>query len=174
MIYSFLAMVTVVAASNFLVEFPINDWLTWGSLTYPFAFSVTEMTVVLHGAQRTRRIVYAGFCVAVVLSIWLATPRIALASGSAFLFSQLLDIFVFRRMRQSTARWWAAPLCASVLASILDGAMFWGIAFGGENVPLMQWALTDTAVKLTMDLILLTPFRLFLRKLAFTPTTTTP
>lgn len=33
-----LAMAAVVLASNILVQFPINDWLTWGAITYPVAF----------------------------------------------------------------------------------------------------------------------------------------
>ena len=36
-----------------------------------------------HEGTRARRVVYAGFLLAVALSIWLATPRIALASGAA-------------------------------------------------------------------------------------------
>ena len=43
---------------------------------------------------------------------WLATPRIAVASGTAFLVAQLLDVLVFDRLRQG--RWWRAPLVSSV------------------------------------------------------------
>ena len=32
-----LAMIIIVAASNYLVQFPINDVLTWGAFTYPLA-----------------------------------------------------------------------------------------------------------------------------------------
>ena len=32
------AMAIVVLASNILVQFAINDWLTWGAFTYPGRF----------------------------------------------------------------------------------------------------------------------------------------
>ena len=35
-----LAMMIVVVASNWLVQFPINDVLTWGAITYPFSFLI--------------------------------------------------------------------------------------------------------------------------------------
>src|SRR5262245_63743782 len=81
-------MVVIVAASNWLVQFPINDWLTWGALTYPFSFLVTDLTNRRFGPAAARRVIYAGFAVGVVASAILATPRIALASGSAFLLAQ--------------------------------------------------------------------------------------
>ena len=34
-------------ASNIAVQFPINDWLTWGALTYPVSFLVTEAGSIL-------------------------------------------------------------------------------------------------------------------------------
>ena len=98
-------------ASNWLVQFPINDLLTWGAITYPFSFLVTDLTTRLQGPERARRVVWVGFALAVLLSIWLATPRIALASGTAFLAGQLLDIQVFQRLRAGS--WWRAPLVSS-------------------------------------------------------------
>ncbi|HEY4832514.1 MAG TPA: VUT family protein, partial [Waddliaceae bacterium] len=88
---AFLAMIAIVSASNYFVQFPINNWLTWGALIYPISFFVTEVTNRFYGPKIARGVVYAGFACAVVLLIWLATPRIAFASGTAFLLSQLLD-----------------------------------------------------------------------------------
>jgi hypothetical protein len=161
-----LAMVVIVILSNYLVSFPINDWLTWGAFSYPIAFLVTELTNQLHGPKLARRVVYVGFAIAVVLSIWLATPKIALASGVAFLCSQLLDIFVFNKLRRAT--WWYAPLFSSFAASVVDSAIFWTIAFWGEPVPLITWAIGDTGVKFLVDLAMLTPFRLAIRNVSLT------
>ncbi len=155
-------MIIVVASSNYLVQFPINDWLTWGALPYPISFLVTELTNRFYGPKKARRVVYAGFLLAVILSFWLAPPKIAFASGSAFLISQLLDISIFNRFRQGP--WWYAPFFASCLASIVDTAIFWNIAFYGENVPLLTWAIGDFLVKLLLDVVLLLPFRLFLNR----------
>lgn len=154
-------MILVVAASNYFVQFPINAWLTLGALTYPISFLITEITNQLHGPAKAKKIVYIGFVVAVFLSLWLASPRIAFASGTAFLFSQLLDIFVFNKLRQQT--WWYAPFFSSFAASLLDTVIFWTIAFYGEDLPLFTLALGDFGVKVFLDLLMLTPFRLAIR-----------
>ena len=154
------AMTVIVTASNFLVQFPINDWLTWGALTYPVAFLVTDLTNRRLGARSARRVVYVGFALAVLLSAILATPRIAIASGSAFLVAQLLDIVVFNRLRR--ARWWQAPLVSSTLGSIVDTALFFSLAFAGTGVPWVTLAIGDLGVKLAMALLMLIPFRLLL------------
>jgi uncharacterized PurR-regulated membrane protein YhhQ (DUF165 family) len=162
---AFLAMTLIVMASNYLVLFPINDWLTWGAFLYPISFLITELTNRLYGPSKARRVVYLGFVLAVFCSFWLANPKIAFASGIAFLSSQLLDIFVFSQFRQAT--WWYGPLFASFLASLLDAAIFWNIAFFGEEVPILTWAIGDTLVKLLVDIVMLTPFRLIITKRSF-------
>jgi uncharacterized PurR-regulated membrane protein YhhQ (DUF165 family) len=151
------AMTIVVAASNYLVQWPINDWLTWGALTYPVAFLVTDVTNRVHGPAMARKVVYAGFACAVVLSILLASPRIALASGSAFLCAQLMDVFVFNRLRNRV--WWLPPFVSTVLGSVLDTGLFFSLAFAGEDLPWVTWALGDFGVKLAMGLLLVAPFR---------------
>jgi queuosine precursor transporter len=159
--FAFLSMIILVIASNILVLFPINDWLTWGAFPYPVSFLVTELTNRKYGPKVARKVVYVGFLVAVILSIWLATPKIALASGSAFLISQLLDIYVFNRFRLAT--WWYAPFFASFSASLIDATIFWNIAFWNEDVPLLTWAIGDTSVKLIVDFFMLAPFRYAIR-----------
>jgi uncharacterized PurR-regulated membrane protein YhhQ (DUF165 family) len=151
------AMVAVVAGSNVAVQYPINEWLTWGAFTYPVAFLVTDLTNRRLGPARARNVVYVGFALAVVLSALLATPRIALASGSAFVTAQLLDIFVFNRLRRLP--WWQAPLISSGIASVWDTAVFFGLAFAGTGLPWLTWALGDLGVKAAMALLLLLPFR---------------
>jgi len=122
MVVACIAMVAVVAASNWLVQYPINDFLTWGALTYPVSFLVTDLTNRGFGPARARQVVYVGFALGVALSVWLADWRIAAASGSAFMAGQLLDISIFDRLRRSS--WWRAPLASSVLGSIVDTALF--------------------------------------------------
>ena len=153
-------MALVVLASNILVQHPINDWLTWGAFTYPLAFLISELVNRRFGPQRARHVAAVGFAVAVAASLVLALVRIALASGVAFLASQLLDITVFDRLRAQ--RWWRAPLVASVAAAVLDSAVFWGIGFAGTSDPWLTWALGDLAVKLGVAVFLLLPFRLLM------------
>ncbi|MGQ4275051.1 queuosine precursor transporter [Terrihabitans sp. B22-R8] len=173
-----LAMAGVVLLSNFAVQYPIEyfglrDFLTWGALTYPLAFLVNDLTNRRFGPRLTRRVIYVGFALAVVLSFWLATPRIALASGTAFLFGQLLDVSVFNRLRR--LQWWRAPLAGGLLGSALDTAIFFSMAFAGVadmsepvtyglagmgvTVPLwVGLAFFDFVVKVSMALILLLPY----------------
>ncbi len=155
------AMTIIVTGSNIAVQFPINDWLTWGALTYPVSFLVTDLTNRALGPTTARRVVYAGFAVAVALSIVLATWRIAVASGSAFLLAQLLDIAIFDRLRR--AAWWHAPFVSSVLASALDTALFFSLAFAGTGLPWVTWGLGDYAAKLVMAAALLLPFRILMK-----------
>lgn len=181
------AMAATVAASNVLVQYPLGhfglqDVLTWGAFTYPFAFLVTDLANRNHGAPAARRVVYAGFAVAVVLSAWLATPRIAIASGSAFLVAQLIDVAVFERLRRRA--WWQAPFVSSVIGSAVDTVLFFSLAFAarfaaldtgfgledgslgfavpfvlGGEVPLwVSLALGDFCVKIAMALVALVPY----------------
>jgi uncharacterized PurR-regulated membrane protein YhhQ (DUF165 family) len=188
-----LAMCAVVAASNFLVQFPVQaqfgninlaDILTWGAFTYPVAFLVTDLTNRRFGPQAARVVVISGFFLAVALSIWLASPRIAIASGSAFLVAQLLDVAVFERLRRQA--WWKAPLISSFTGSVIDTVLFFGVAFSarfafvdagfgmddgslafpvpflgiGGEVPLwMSLAGGDFCVKIAVALVLLAPYR---------------
>ena len=50
------AMGVVVLSSNILVQYAINDWLTWGAITYPFAFLVSELVNRSFGPQQARRV----------------------------------------------------------------------------------------------------------------------
>ena len=184
------SMAAVVVLSNVLVQHPLPltigrlnlaDLLTWGAFSYPFAFLVTDVTNRLLGPVIARRVVYVGFAVAVVLSIWVASPRLAMASGTAFLIAQLLDVSIFNALRERS--WWKAPAFSSLIASAVDTLVFFTLAFAsglavlGPNDPFaieaaplfgvypteaprwMSWALGDFAVKLLMAVVALMPYR---------------
>jgi uncharacterized PurR-regulated membrane protein YhhQ (DUF165 family) len=187
---AYIALMTlVVVASNFLVQFPLNaevaginlaDILTWGAFSYPVAFLITDLTNRQFGPQAARKVVFAGFVVGVGLSFFTAVPRIAVASGSAYLAGQLLDIAVFNRLRRQA--WWRAPLVGSLIGSALDTAIFFSVAFAaffvflGPNEPFalepapilgafaaqaprwISWAISDFSVKMIMGLVMLLPY----------------
>ncbi len=184
------AMVLVVLASNILVQYPfqpfgLSDTLTWGAFSYPFAFLVTDLTNRRFGSATTRKIVYAGFIVAVIFSALLATPRIAIASGLAFLLAQLIDVAIFNRLRRMA--WWAPPFASSVVSSAIDTAVFFTVAFScapaingtlallgvqnacGDGLPWRNWALYDYYVKLALAAIFILPYGGLLRRLAPPP-----
>ena len=161
--YAIACMIAIIGASNYLVQFPINDWLTWGAFPYPISFLVTELTNRVYGPRIARQVVCAGFLCAGWLSLWFFPVIIAVASVTAFLVAQFLDIFVFNRLRRMT--WWYAPLFASLAASFVDTAIFWFIAFYGEDsLPVITWAMGDFGVKVVLDVIMLTPFRFLINK----------
>ena len=169
-----IAMAMVVCLSNILVQYPIvgatlfgvvlADWLTWGAFSFPVVFLINDQTNRRMGLASARKVVLAGFIVGVVLSIWLATPRIAIASGVAFLVGQLLDASIFDRFREG--QWWRAPLFSSVPASVVDTTLFFSIAFVGTAVPWQGLAAGDLTVKLLMVAILLPVYRLMVPRVA--------
>lgn len=132
-----LAMAAIVVASNILVQILLGEFLTWGALTYPFAFLVTDVMNRIYGAAAARKVVISGFVVGVICSLIgtqimgefgpLVTLRVALASGLAFLCAQMLDVTIFDRLR--AAQWWKAPLISTLFGSILDTSIFFSIAF---------------------------------------------
>ena len=198
LIFGVIAMAAIVVASNILVQFLFGQWLTYGAFTYPLAFLVTDLMNRLYGAQAARKVVFAGFVVGIACSFVgtqimgefgpLVTLRIAIGSGVAFLVAQLVDVFVFDRMRSGA--WWRAPLASTLIGSTLDTALFFTIAFSaslsalepandvswaGEILPLLGlgpvfplWvslAVADWMVKLALALIALVPFRMIVTRL---------
>lgn len=186
-----LAMTAVVVASNFLVQHPFDhfgmkDILTWGAFTYPVAFLVNDLTNRRFGVSAARLVIAAGFALAVILSVWLATPRIAIASGSAFIVAQMLDASVFDALRRS--QWWRAPLISTLTGSVIDTVLFFGLAFaplfagidaafgmedgslgfavpflGGEAPLWISLALGDFCVKVLVGLAILLPYGALLK-----------
>lgn len=157
------AMACVIVLSNVLVQFPAGDWLTWGAFSYPLVFLVCDLTNRAVGVSEARRVAWFGFAVAVAVSALLAPWRIAVASGCAFIFSQLMDIAVFNRWRQQS--WWKAPLIGSAIASVIDTSVFFFLAFAGTDVPWMQLATGDLGIKWVMAALLLAPYRAMLPRL---------
>ena len=173
---------------GFLVGLDLSLVLTWGAFTYPVAFLITDTTNRLFGVGLARRVVAIGFAFGVglttiaalaiasgvsrsiELSVWqvlisdpdaFAMLRTAVASGSAFLMAQLLDIKVFDLLREST--WWKAPTASSLLGSVVDTAIFFSLAFAGTGLPWVTWAIGDFCAKLLMIAVLLYPFKLLIR-----------
>lgn len=159
-----LIMCAIVVGSNILVQYPVNRWLTWGAITYPVAFLVADVLNRRFGPTAARRVAIFGFVAAVIVSFWVATPRIAVASGLAFLCAQMLDIHVFDRLRQQL--WWKAPLIAGIAGATLDTFIFFSVAFAGTTVPWVTLLFGDLAIKLFINATLLAPFRALMWNIA--------
>tara|TARA_Y200000002_G_C22479001_1_gene577929 strand:- start:64 stop:609 length:546 start_codon:yes stop_codon:yes gene_type:complete len=164
----------VVIASNYLVQFPVNfygleDLLTYGAFSYPITFLITDLSNRAFGKKIARYVVLIGFCIGIILTFFVSTNfddiisvRIAIGSAIAFIIAQNLDINIFDILRKKT--WYIAPLTSSVLGSIIDTFLFFSIAFYNTGIPWFTLALGDLAIKLIVSLVMLIPFRLFIRK----------
>ena len=167
-------MAGIVAISNFLVQFPVNylgleNILTYAAFTYPITFLITDLANRKYGKIIARRVVYFGFFIGIILTLYFSTNfedlisiRIAIGSGTAFLVAQLLDVRVFDLLRKKM--WFIAPLSSSLLGSLIDTLLFFSISFYNTDVPWITLAMGDFIVKVLISLIMLIPFRLLLNK----------
>lgn len=174
----------IVASSNYLVQFPIEILglkATWGAFTFPFIFLATDLTVRIFGAKTGRRIIFYAMLPALIVSyvitvcfrdgLWLGfdelstfnlfVARIALASFSAYVIGQLLDIFVFNKLRQHK-QWWHAPLASAVFGNAMDTIAFFSIAFYKTSDAylannLVEIASVDYGFKLLVNAIFFLP-----------------
>ncbi len=198
-IFGVIAMATIVVASNILVQFLYGNWLTFGAFTYPFAFLVTDLMNRIYGAASARKVVLAGFVIGIACSFVgtqimgeygpLVTMRIAIGSGTAYLVAQLIDVFVFDKLRKGA--WWRAPLASTLVGSSLDTAIFFTVAFSAslsfidpatdvawanEMLPILGtgpiaplWislGVADCLVKVALSLVALLPFKILVSRLS--------
>ena len=165
-------MGVVVLTSNYLVQFPIKHYgleevLTYGAFSYPVAFLITDLANRSYGKIVARKIVYVGFLIGILFTLYFSTNytdlisvRIAIGSGTAFMVAQLLDVQIFDKLRKK--KWFVAPLSSSLIGSTVDTFLFFSIAFYGTGIPWVSLSLGDLAVKIFVALLMLIPFRLLL------------
>lgn len=176
--------ILIVASSNYLVQFPITIFgfkATLGAFTFPFIFLATDLTVRLFGPRLGRRIIFYAMFPALVVSyfitvgfrhgIWLGfdpflnfdlfVARIAIASFSAYVVGQILDVFVFNKLRRHN-QWWHAPVASGILGNLMDTFVFFFIAFYKSSDTYLAENLIEIA---TVDYI----FKIAINALFFLP-----
>ncbi|QLB39500.1 MULTISPECIES: 7-cyano-7-deazaguanine/7-aminomethyl-7-deazaguanine transporter [Mannheimia] len=180
----------IITISNYLVQItfeinvPFTDWIiptTWGTFTFPFIFLATDLTVRVFGAELARKIIFLVMLPALLVSYVISVLffetqfqgvaalsefnlfvfRIALASFSGYVVGQLLDIFVFNRLRQGKS-WWLAPMCSTIFGTLIDTFVFFAVAFYKSSDEYMaeHWftiGSVDYAFKLFVSLLLFLP-----------------
>lgn len=176
--------ILIIASSNYLVQFPITVFgfkATWGAFTFPFIFLATDLTVRLFGARAGRQIIFYAMFPALVVSYlitvgfrngtWLGytaffgfdlfVARIAIASFSAYVVGQILDVYVFNKLRQHK-QWWHAPFASAIFGNLMDTFVFFYIAFYktsdsylAEN--LFEIATVDYIFKMTINALFFLP-----------------
>lgn len=176
--------ILIIASSNFLVQIPVSIWgfnTTWGAFTFPFIFLTTDLTVRIFGAPSARKIIFLAMLPALLISYvitvlfreadWMGWHnllafhlfefRIAFASFSAYVIGQLMDVYVFNRLRQNKS-WWHAPAAAAVFGNLVDTISFFGLAFYKTDDAYLADHLFEIA---TVDYA----FKLFVNGLFFLP-----
>ena len=170
-----LLMGLVVVFSNYLVQFPVqyfglNEILTYGAFSYPITFLITDLANRAYGKLVARKVVYVGFTIGVLLTLFVSTNfsdiisiRVAIGSGVAFFIAQNLDVQIFDFLRKKI--WFVAPLASSVLGSLVDTFLFFSIAFYATDIPWVSLAFGDLVVKLLIAFVMLIPFRMLINKI---------
>ncbi|WP_372844137.1 7-cyano-7-deazaguanine/7-aminomethyl-7-deazaguanine transporter [Psychrobacter sp.] len=174
----------IIAISNYLVQIPVGLFgfiTTWGAVTFPFIFLITDLTVRIFGQSLARRIIFFAMLPALVISYYFSVVfsngqfvghehlldfnlfvfRIVIASFSAYVVGQLLDIQVFNRLRQLKT-WWIAPLVSTFIGNLVDSFCFFAIAFYKSPDPFMaaNWVeigAMDYLFKIVMGVLIFLP-----------------
>ena len=163
----------IIAISNYLVQFPINIFgldYTIGTFTFPIIVLATDLTVRLSNARNARKVIGFAFVPAFIISYIFADFRIAIASVLAYSIGQLLDVFVFSKVRDRvgddglnlSSYWYLAPAVSTFFAQLIDTYLFYGVAFYNS---------TDDFMRENWDLIAFNDFilKLAVCYLAFLP-----
>jgi uncharacterized integral membrane protein (TIGR00697 family) len=167
-------MAGVICLSNYLVQFQFNyfglkEFLTWGAFSYPITFLITDLANRFFGKDFAKKIVIYGFLSGIIFSFILTFEefnliilRIVLASATAFLAGQFLDIFLFNILRNKS--WFIPPLVSSIFSSLVDTIVFFGIAFYGTDSSWIMLAFGDLTIKFIFAFAMLLPFKILITK----------
>ena len=158
----------IIALANYVVQFsgviPVLDLnFTWGMFVFPLIVVATDLTVRLTNKYVARQIIAIAFIPAMIISSFIATPMIGIASGFAYAIGLMLDVSVFQIVREKfTDVWWIAPAISTVFANILDTyAFFWaGFAYGPDEFMRANWleiASVDVVFKIIVSFVVFLP-----------------
>lgn len=138
-----LAFVTLVVAANWMTARygMVADLVTAGTFAAGLVLLVRDWLQEAGG----RWWVFGAIAGGAGLSAWMASPVLALASGSAFAVSELADFAVYTPLRRRSQA--AAMVASNSVGAVVDSLLFLALA----GFPLAQWA-TQSAVKVAVTL----------------------
>lgn len=126
------------ALAAFILSIPAANWAfqVWGGVPIFLGYEAPAAALVVGFTFLARDYVHrhlglmaclGAIAAGTALSV-LVNPSLALASGAAFLFSELADLAVLQKLR---ARGWSRAVAASnVVGALLDSLIFLSLAFG--------------------------------------------
>ena len=130
-------------------------------LVVPLLFTINDVIVEVHGKERTRSVVFSGLIIIAVLlvmsliathlppsqrfmadeaaydNIFGKSARIAAASLIAFAFAELLDVWVFSKIREKLGKkaLWLRNNVSNFSAQFIDTVVFMSLAFYAFDKP---------------------------------------
>lgn len=120
----------IIVFANYTVQFPINDWLTYGALAYPFSFLLTDVLSEKYSKEEVLKVVKYGVLMAIVPTLLIADYRIAFASIVTFFLIQHLDVISFHYLKVKFEKlWWLRNNLSTITSQFLDTVLFFFLAF---------------------------------------------
>lgn len=129
-LFLFLSYLATIVAANWAVHtfgvVPVGFGLMAPAAVYVagLAFTLRDLLHEVAG----RWFVIGAIVAGAALSLVVASPALALASGVAFLISELADLAVYEPLRRR--RWLAAVAASNAVGLVVDSILFLTLAFG--------------------------------------------
>lgn len=126
----FIGYVLTIFAANWLITtyglVPVGFGLMAPAGVYAagLAFTFRDMTQETLGRWAALSAIFLGAALSAIVS-----PQFALASGAAFLLSELADMAMYTPLRDR-GRWLWAVAASNTVGLVLDSALFLALAFG--------------------------------------------
>ncbi len=119
-----------IIGANYTVQFPINEWLTYGALLYPFTFLLTDILGEKYSKEDVLSVVKKGVLIAIVPTILISDWRIACASIVTFFLVQQLDVRIFHYLKEKYKNlWWLRNNASTMISQLFDTSLFFILAF---------------------------------------------
>ncbi|SKB49990.1 queuosine precursor transporter [Malaciobacter marinus] len=120
----------LIVGANYTVQFPINEWLTYGAILYPFTFLLTDILGENFSKNDVLVVVKSGIALAIIPTILIADWRIAFASITTFFLIQQLDVSIFHYLKEKYQdKWWLRNNASTMLSQLFDTTLFFILAF---------------------------------------------
>lgn len=150
----------LIIIANYTVQFPINEWLTYGAILFPFTFLITDILSEKYQKDEVLRIVKAGILIAIIPTIIISDWRIAFASMFSFYIVQQFDIKFFHYLKNKYENyWWLRNNLSTMVSQLFDTFIFFMLAFSfvlpfdviikliiGDYLIKLLFALADTPI----------------------------
>lgn len=160
---------------------------TGADLIFPLSYLLGDVLTEVYGFARSRIVIWTGLAANVLMSgtLWIVgrmpaeaewaaaggqqawdmllglTPRIALASLTAYFVGEFVNAYVLAKMKVATGgrHLWLRSIGSSVVGQGLDSLVFFPIAYGGEwGWPLVFRIMAFAYVLKVAVQVVLTPF----------------